>query len=125
MALSFKLEYYFGKVAIGSLFTHDLNLSTQTYQTLTSQIRNITDTYNLSPVLLGIDVVRAATIQNSVETLIPINLAATFYPPSVEYTGSLTANAALKAGIPWLFSLILGISIEPKWSRVYETFGED
>lgn len=30
-----------------------------------------------------------------------------------------------RAGIPWLFSPLLGLSWEPHWSRVYETFGED
>jgi hypothetical protein len=29
------------------------------------------------------------------------------------------------AGIPWLFAPLVGIAIDPRWSRIYETFGED
>jgi len=35
------------------------------------------------------------------------------------------AKDSRAAGIPWLFSPILGLGVQPLWSRFYETLGED
>lgn len=37
----------------------------------------------------------------------------------------LASRDTRAAGIQWLFSPLLGIALEPLWSRLYETFGED
>jgi beta-glucosidase len=39
--------------------------------------------------------------------------------------GKWASTDTRRAGIPWLFSPLLGLSWSPRWSRVYETFGED
>ena len=54
-----------------------------------------------------------------------INLAATFNRALAHEFGRIGAKDTRAAGVPWLFSPILGIATKPLWARVYETFGED
>ena len=78
------------------------------------------------PILFGLDSVHGANyIYNA--TLFPqqIGMAATFRMQNAWNAGRVAAIETRAAGIPWLFSPILGIAVQPTWARVYETFGED
>ena len=44
---------------------------------------------------------------------------------AAEQAGYLASRDTRAAGISWLFSPLVGIALQPYWSRVYETFGED
>lgn len=55
----------------------------------------------------------------------PINLAASFNVSMCYEAGQLASRDTRAAGINWLFSPLIGIALQPLWSRVYETFGED
>lgn len=44
---------------------------------------------------------------------------------AAEQMGRITAKDSKAAGIPWVFAPILGIAVQPAWSRVFEMFGED
>ncbi|KAI9906692.1 hypothetical protein PsorP6_004156 [Peronosclerospora sorghi] len=78
------------------------------------------------PVLYGIDTIHGATyVQGATLFAQPINAAASFNPELIFRMGVVAAKDTLNAGIPWIFSPVLGVSVQPKWSRVYETFGED
>ncbi|KAG2769723.1 Lysosomal beta glucosidase [Phytophthora cactorum] len=78
------------------------------------------------PMLYGVDTIHGATYVRGA-TLFgqPISAAASFNPELVYKMGAVAAKDTLSAGIPWIFSPVLGIAVQPKWSRVYETFGED
>ena len=81
---------------------------------------------NKIPVLFGIDSVHGANyVYNA--TIFPqqIGMAASFNTQLVVQAGFITAQETRYAGIPWVFSPILGIAVQPVWPRVYETFGED
>jgi len=54
-----------------------------------------------------------------------INLAATWNISNSEEAGRIASRDARAAGINWIFLPIVGIRIQPFWSRMYETFGED
>ena len=54
-----------------------------------------------------------------------MNAAAAMNVASAEQMGRITAKDSKAAGIPWLFAPILGIAVQPAWSRVFEMFGED
>lgn len=99
----------------------------------------------------GLDSVHGANyLYNTISTPQPLNLAATFnvsdaiydifLPPeffsliqplnfhqttAAYLAGRWASVDTRRAGISWLFSPLLGLSWEPNWSRVYETFGED
>ena len=50
---------------------------------------------------------------------------ASFNAAATQNMGRITAKDTKAAGIPWVFTPILGIAVQPAWSRVMETFGED
>ncbi|KAI9995493.1 hypothetical protein PInf_012558 [Phytophthora infestans] len=78
------------------------------------------------PMLYGVDTIHGATyVQGATLFGQPISAAASFNPGLVYKMGAVAAKDTLSAGIPWIFSPVLGIAVQPKWSRVYETFGED
>ena len=54
-----------------------------------------------------------------------IGAAATFNRELVKTMGAITAKDTRVIGSTWTFSPILDLATEPRWARVYETFGED
>lgn len=78
------------------------------------------------PIVYGLDSVHGANYIFGA-TLFPqqIGAAATFNTTVAYMSGRITALETRYAGIPWVFSPILGIAVQPSWARVYETFGED
>jgi beta-glucosidase len=89
-------------------------------------IQTVAKNYSRPPVIYGLDSVHGANyVHGAVISPQPINLAATFNTTVAKMAGSLAARDTRAVGINWLFSPLIGISIEPMWSRVYETFGED
>jgi beta-glucosidase len=78
------------------------------------------------PLLWGIDSVHGANyIANA--TLFPhaTGMAATFDPSNYFTVGQVAALDTRTSGIPWMFSPVLGLGMQPLWSRLYETLGED
>lgn len=76
--------------------------------------------------IFGLDSVHGAIYVKGA-TIFPhqINAAASFNVDATKEFGRITAKDTKAAGIPWLFAPILGIAVQPGWSRVMETFGED
>lgn len=78
------------------------------------------------PILYGIDSIHGANyVWNA--TIFPqqINAAATFNTTVARRLGEVSGRETRYAGIPWVFSPVLGIAVQPSWARVFETFGED
>ena len=125
------IEYYFGKLGIGSLLITPLSpspnsyLSSSQYRSLISTIQNTTIVYNRPPVLVGIDSVHGANyIRDAIMTPQQINIASTFNTTNAYLAGYIAAKDTRKAGIQWIFSPILGLGMESLGARIYETFGE-
>lgn len=78
------------------------------------------------PIMYGIDSIHGASYVYEA-TLFPqqLSTAATFNTSRSYDAGRVTAQDTLAAGIPWLFSPVLGLALNPLWARFYETFGED
>eukprot|EP00743_Colponemidia_sp_Colp-15_P001508 GILK01001648.1.p1 GENE.GILK01001648.1~~GILK01001648.1.p1 ORF type:complete len:798 (-),score=157.36 GILK01001648.1:163-2418(-) len=78
------------------------------------------------PLLYGLDSVHGANYLYGA-TLFPHNngLAATFNPEFAAKSAAITAKDTRVAGIPWVFSPVLDVAIQPLWPRFYESFGED
>lgn len=78
------------------------------------------------PLVFGLDSVHGAIYVEGA-TVFPhqINCAATFNVEATQEMGRITAKDTKAAGISWVFAPILGIAVQPAWSRVMETFGED
>ncbi|MEO1434380.1 MAG: glycoside hydrolase family 3 N-terminal domain-containing protein [Bacteroidota bacterium] len=78
------------------------------------------------PVLFGIDAIHGANYTMG-STLFPqqISLAATWNPDLAKQMGKITAYETRASYIPWTFSPVQDLGRDPRWPRIWETFGED
>lgn len=78
------------------------------------------------PVLYGIDAIHGVNYTDSA-TLFPqqLGLAATFDTTLAKQMGEIVAYETRASNIPWDFSPVLDIGRDPRWPRLWETFGED
>jgi len=127
-----KVEHYFGTLGIGSLLVtpfspvEGVDFTALKYRSIMIAIQNVTQVYNRPPVLVGIDSVHGANyVEDAIMLPQQLNLASTWNTSHAYFAGYLAARDTRAAGIGWIFSPILGLGIESKWSRMYETFGED
>lgn len=122
------LDTVFGKYKIGSI----LNVPASTPQTVTEWSEIIKELQEASlaatgiPIVYGVDQIHGTTYTID-GTLFPqeIALGATFNPQLV-YEGAKISAYETKAGnIPWNFSPVLDMGRDPRWPRMWETYGED
>ncbi|UBM62519.1 glycoside hydrolase family 3 C-terminal domain-containing protein [Candidatus Sulfidibacterium hydrothermale] len=117
------LQYHIGSIL--NVVNHAY--SRKHWHQILHQIQSITNRTRLKiPVLYGIDAIHGSNyILGS--TLFPqeIGQAATWNPALVKKAAEITAYETRAAGIPWVFSPVLGVGKQPLWPRLYETFGED
>ncbi|SMO43906.1 beta-glucosidase [Saccharicrinis carchari] len=73
------------------------------------------------PLLIGRDVV------HGFKTIfpIPIGLAATWNPETVQQGAQIAAQEAWSSGVNWTFAPMIDISRDARWGRIAESFGED
>lgn len=78
------------------------------------------------PVLYGIDAIHGATYTAGA-TFFPqqIGIAAARNPELAKKAASITAYETRASGIPWNFSPVLDMGRDPRFPRMWETFGED
>jgi beta-glucosidase len=55
----------------------------------------------------------------------PINLGASFNTELAFRGAEITAYESRAANCPWVFNPVVDLSRDPRWPRVYESFGED
>ena len=78
------------------------------------------------PVIYGIDAIHGATYTDGA-TMFPqqISTAATWNPQNAYNMASVCAYETRASGIPWNFSPVLDLGLDPRFPRQFETFGED
>ncbi|GHT47727.1 glycosyl hydrolase [Bacteroidia bacterium] len=78
------------------------------------------------PVIYGLDQIHGATYTAG-STMFPqeINLAASWNPAHARKMGEITAYETRASNVPWTFSPVLDLGLDPRFSRQYEAFGED
>ena len=78
------------------------------------------------PVLYGIDAIHGTNFTLEA-TLFPqqISLANSWNRGLAKTTGKITAYETRASGIPWTFSPVQDLGRDPRWPRIWETFGED
>ena len=55
----------------------------------------------------------------------PINLGASFNTELARHGAEITAYESRAANCPWVYNPVVDLSRDPRWPRVYESFGED
>lgn len=55
----------------------------------------------------------------------PINIAASFNTALAEMGATVTAYESRAANCPWVYNPVVDLGRDPRWSRIWESFGED
>ena len=55
----------------------------------------------------------------------PINMAASFNTELVRTGAEITAYESRAANCPWVYNPVVDLGRDPRWPRIYESFGED
>ena len=123
-----KIETIFGDYKVGSI----LNTFADTARSREFTASNIRRLQEKSleligiPTLYGMDMIHGASYLTDA-TLFPqeINIAATFNPEHARIMGEVTAYETRAAMIPWTFSPVMDLGRDARWSRHWESWGED
>ncbi len=122
------LDTVIGKYKVGSILNAS-NTRAQTtemweYIISTIQKRAIEETG--IPIIYGIDAIHGATYTADA-TFFPqeIGMAATFNRDLVERGAQINAYETRASNIPWVFSPTMDIGRDARWSRQWESYGED
>ncbi|MGF1635737.1 MAG: glycoside hydrolase family 3 N-terminal domain-containing protein [Cyclobacteriaceae bacterium] len=78
------------------------------------------------PLIYGVDAIHGVTYTDGA-TFFPQQLgqAATFNRSLIRKGAEVTAYETRASNIPWNFSPVLDMGRDPRWPRIWETFGED
>lgn len=103
-------------------------LTRQKWYEVINEIQNINKAENELniPIIYGVDQIHGATYTAGA-TMFPqqIAQAASRNPELVEKGAAITAYETRASGISWNFSPVLDLGMDPRFSRMWESFGED
>ena len=115
---------------VGSVL-NTINNTAQTpkawYATISDIQKFAMDSSRLSiPVIYGVDAIHGATYTNGA-TMFPqqITTAASWNPQNAYNMASVCAYETRASSIPWNFSPVLDLGMNPRFPRQFESFGED
>lgn len=115
---------------VGSVL-NTINNTAQTpkawYTTITDIQKFAMDSSRLSiPIIYGVDAIHGATYTNGA-TMFPqqITTAASWNPKNAYNMASVCAYETRASSIPWNFSPVLDLGMNPRFPRQFESFGED
>ncbi|MDG5800505.1 glycoside hydrolase family 3 N-terminal domain-containing protein [Marinilabiliaceae bacterium ANBcel2] len=102
--------------------------SLEDWHTIVSTLQDvaINETRLGIPIIYGIDAIHGVTYTEGA-TFFPqqIGQAATWNPQLVRRAAEITAYETRASSLPWNFSPVLDIGRDPRFPRMWETFGED
>lgn len=125
-----KMQDAFAKYHIGSVLNAAGNtaVTPQKWYEIISGIQkaSLKTDRNKIPVIYGVDEIHGATYTVGA-TMFPqqIAQAAARNPLMTEQGASITAYETRASNIPWNFSPVLDLGGDPRFSRMWESFGED
>ncbi|MBR1569238.1 MAG: glycoside hydrolase family 3 C-terminal domain-containing protein [Bacteroidales bacterium] len=123
-----KLDKIIGEYKVGSILNvmHDAAHSREHTAEMVRQIQEKSMEVLGIPCIYGLDMIHGASylIEGS---LYPqeINLAATFNRDYARMMGEAMAYETRAAQVPWVFSPVMDLGRDPRWPRIWESFGED
>ena len=123
-----KLDKIIGHYKVGSILNvmHDAAHSREHTAAMVRQIQEKSMEAIGIPCIYGLDMIHGASylIEGS---LYPqeINLAATFNRTYARMMGHAMAYETRAAQVPWVFSPVMDLGRDPRWPRIWESFGED
>lgn len=122
------LDTVLRKYKIGSILNTASNYpqTVEKWASIVTELQKVAIEETGIPLIYGIDQMHGTTFTIG-GTMFPhqVGMAATFNPQLV-YEGAQVVAYETKAGnTPWNFSPVLDLGRDPRWSRMYETYGED
>ena len=123
-----KLDTVIGKYKVGSLLNVPLSVA-QTKEKWAEAIRQIQEVSMKEigiPCIYGVDQIHGTTYTLG-GTLFPqgVNMGATFNRELVKREAGISAYETKAGNIPWTFAPVVDLGRDPRWSRMWENFGED
>lgn len=122
------LDTVIGKYKVGSILNTSNNRArtTDVWEKTIQAIQQRAIVETGIPVIYGIDAIHGATYTAGA-TFFPqaIGMAATFNPALMEEGSRITAYEVRASNIPWTFAPTMDLGRDARWSRQWESFGED
>ena len=123
-----KMESVFGRWKIGSILNVFQGMAQTREKTadIISKIQEASMRYIGIPTIYGLDMIHGATYLTE-GTFFPqeVNLAATFDTRHAANMGAVMAYETRAAMCPWIFSPVMDLGRDPRWPRIWESYGED
>ena len=123
-----KLDYVIGQQKVGSILNvmHDRAHSREETAAMVRQIQEKSMEAIGIPCIYGLDMIHGATYLTD-GSFYPqeVNLAATFNRDYARMLGHAMAYETRAAQVPWVFSPVMDLGRDPRWPRLWESFGED
>ena len=123
-----KLDTVIGKYKVGSLLNVPLSVA-QTKETWAKAIRQIQELSMKEigiPCIYGVDQIHGTTYTLG-GTFFPqgVNMGATFNRDLVKREAEISAYETKAGCIPWTYAPVVDLGRDPRWSRMWENYGED
>lgn len=122
------LDMVIGKYKVGSILNVPGGISPnrEKYVELITRIQEKSMEEIGIPCIYGLDQIHGATYVAGA-TFFPqgINIAASFNPEYAYTGGQVTAYESRSAMVPWTFSPTMDLGRDPRWPRLWESYGED
>ncbi len=123
-----KLDYVIGEQKVGSILNvmHDKAHSREETAAMVKLIQDKSMEAIGIPCIYGLDMIHGATYLTD-GTFYPqeINIGATFNRTYARMMGHAMAYETRAAQVPWVFSPVMDLGRDPRWPRLWESFGED
>lgn len=123
-----KLDTVIGKYKVGSLLNVPLSIA-QPKEKWAEAIRQIQELSMKEigiPCIYGVDQIHGTTYTLD-GTLFPqgVNMGATFNRDLVKREAKISAYETKAGCIPWTYAPVVDLGRDPRWSRMWENYGED
>ena len=123
-----KLDRIIGEYKVGSILNvmHDAAHSREHTAAMVRQIQEKSMEVLGIPCIYGLDMIHGASYLTE-GSLYPqeINLGATFNREYARMMGEAMAYETRAAQVPWVFSPVMDLGRDPRWPRLWESWGED
>ncbi|MBR1927477.1 MAG: glycoside hydrolase family 3 C-terminal domain-containing protein [Bacteroidales bacterium] len=123
-----KLDRVIGESKIGSILNvmHDIAHSREHTAGMVKTIQDKSMESIGIPSIYGLDMIHGATYLTD-GSFYPqeINLGATFNREYARMMGAALAYETRAAQVPWVFSPVMDLGRDPRWPRIWESWGED
>lgn len=123
-----KLDTVIGKYKVGSLLNVPFSVAQkkEKWAEAIKQIQELSMKEIGIPCIYGVDQIHGTTYTLD-GTLFPqgINMGATFNRELAKTEGQISAYETKACNIPWNFAPVVDLGRDPRWSRMWENYGED